>query len=290
MSHSFAERLVAQRLRLRERESDIETQQESLALKEKLIAKLQETLTAAQEELAKAEDRRKTVEKIDDATEAAYAAAKKVDEEARAALAAECQGDIDAVNTELQAMGPRENKASRLNSTYKQQIEIYSQRSEVGETKFDDYMKQRDDKVAEVKAKQERDAASIPAFTAELETEMELLAEARTAHDAVRAKVDVYLERFASIQLQLDASKKTYETSKDEKERLFRTMRAVESDKAMVIKRAEHSRDERNKQLAKVHKLEEQLEAAKAQTERLVSMCAMFENPQQLAAADKAAE
>lgn len=290
MSFSFADRLVVQRMRLREREVAIETEQESLTVKEGLIEQSKQKLEAAQQQLLKAEKLHESLLQMDKDTQVAYDAAKKKNEEARNELADDYRKQIATMDEMLKSIDQRETKANRLNTTYKQQIEIYTEKSEVGEAKFDDYVKEREGHVATVKAKQQQDAAAIPQFQAQLAEELEALSQDRREHDDMQAKVDVYLKRLAEIQRQLDASMKTYEDAKDEKERMTRTMRAAKSDCDMAVKRAEQSRKERDTTFTKVKKMQEKLETLKTVTDRLNNMCAALEGNETAATTEEAAE
>lgn len=275
---AFAERLVTQRLKNHQRRMELEIENSRLEGKQQQLEELQCRLKVAQGKNQKVEAVRLSLEKLNDETEEQYNTAKKKEEEERLLLSTELKKKIEEVNDMTTAVAAEEIKVSHANRTFKEQMEIYDKHGSAGRERYDELMNAREGELEKIKEKQLNDADLIPELQKILETETIDLEVARKEHDELKAKVQVYLDRFSEIQTQLDRSKEAYEVAKGDKDRQVRTIRALESDHQQIQNRLKRSLTDRNKEAERARVMEEKLEELKRQIAQFHSMMTMFEH------------
>ncbi|KAF5226377.1 putative Myosin-like coiled-coil protein [Trypanosoma cruzi] len=274
---SVSERLVLQLVKLHQREEEIERERALLREREDLKASLGKRLAQVQGQLQKVESVRATLEELNRAEEEKYHEARKEDEVERERLSESLRDAIDTVNAYSEEVMKMEAKANHENKSLKEQLEIYAKHLSSGEDKYDEIMKAREAEYAKIESKRDTEAARKPQLEKELEDETRELEAARKEHAGLQEKVNGCLTYLSDFQERLLKARETFESAKNEKERQMRKIRSLESDRQLMISRAEKSKGERDKEHAKVMLLEEKINALKKQTEKIWAVVAMLD-------------
>ncbi|EKF32679.1 hypothetical protein MOQ_003466 [Trypanosoma cruzi marinkellei] len=274
---SVSERLVLQLVKLHQREEEIERERALLREKEDLKASLGKRLAQMQGQLQKVESVRATLEELNRAEEEKYNEARKEDERERERLSETLRDAIDTVNAYSEEVMKIEAKANHENKSLKEQLEIYANYLSSGEDKYDEIMKARKAEYAKIESKRDTKAALKPQLEKELEDETREFEAARKEHAELQEKVNGCLTYLSDYQERLLKARETFEVAKNEKERQMRKIRSLESDRQLMISRAEKSKGERDKEHAKVMLLEEKINALKKQTEKIWAVVAMLD-------------
>ncbi|KEG14665.1 hypothetical protein DQ04_00351020 [Trypanosoma grayi] len=274
---SVSERLVLQLVKMHQREAELEREKLTLHEKDELKARLQERLAQTQEQVRKVESIRTTLEGLNRAAEEGYEQARRDDEAEREKLSEKLRVTIDAVNNYSEEVVQLDAKAQQENKSLKEQLEIYAKYHATGQDKYQEIMKAREAEYAKIAAKRDAEVARQPQLESELEVESRGLEEARKEHAELQEQVNVWLDRMTEIQQRLLKAKGSFESSRDERERQVRRIRSLESDRQLMVSRAEKSKALRDNEHAKVLALESKVEEYKKHTEKLLAVVAMLD-------------
>lgn len=273
---TFSERLVAQSMKLHQRSLELEMEVSRMEGKKTYHEELEKRLEGLIESLKTVEQRRSALEQQNKESEAAFERAKDTDNEERTALSAVLKERIDAIQALTEEVGEKERKAQSDNRRLQGQLEVYEQHSSTNEDKYADIMSDKSEEVQRLKDRQLKDAERVPIAKQLLAEEMAARDIAKAEQDELQGKVDVYLARFGDIQKQLTAAKASYDEAKSEKNRLIGRLRSLDTDRQLMVSRAQKSRQERDKELAKVTQTEEKVELLKTQIEKLNNVIQML--------------
>jgi hypothetical protein len=276
MAHVTADRLVQQLVLFQQRDGELLQQSRRLA---QLAAEKQ---TLADREATAVQERDKLVQLREKLTaqkvqqEAAHAEQAKEDERLRKILSDELAASIAAINARMETETTERETTMRDNARYKEKIAA-----------FKDSLSTGGDKFAELMVSGQAEATALTARLSEEERLQGLLitrnqqldeqiAAATVEHDALKARVDDFVERFTAVQKTLSDANAQFAKAKRDQERLVKRVTGLEAECGDCHKRTIRSMVERDAEKALVEKHEKQAATLEAQIAKLEGLMTML--------------
>lgn len=289
MTSQMTQRLVQQLERRATLDAELLQQQRKLAQ----FAAEQQTLNAKSSAVTAERERlqalRTTLAQQHDSVIAAMHAREAADQVKRAKLSEELTARIKEVNQAVEQENQEWSAALSENARLKEKITVMKDSIATGSVKFAELLGTR---TKETGSMQER-AELIDKVNVELRQRTAaanaIIAEKRPEHDRVKAESDKFMARFAEIQAQLNAANGHFSKAKEDHTRLSKRIRQLESERDLTMRACERAKVERDMELAKEAKLEQEANTLVSQTQKILDVMALLSNTNKSKAAPEPA-
>lgn len=268
----LCERLISQMIVAQQRDDELLMYSRALAQYSADKQTLTDKITSLNQQLSKIDSVKSALVASFTASRQAYQRAIDDDEVKRKELSAELQKRITAVNEYAETVTQRHAKVLHENSSLKEQRSLLLQHRATGEGKFQELVQAREKELENIRNRLAKEKEREPLLEEAVSKTAELTEITRQEHDQWKAKVDTYVERFNDIQRKLVESRNCFDTAKDDREKISRRIKAMESDRQVIISRAEKAKNERNIEYAKVCELESKISILEGQTKKLTEL------------------
>jgi chromosome segregation ATPase len=263
------DRLINQLVLLQQRDHELLTLNRALAQYSAEKQTLKDKMTSVESQLDRVEGVKAALIATMSASGQAYKRMVDEDQQARKEMSADLQKKIDGVNVFAERVSKSHATIAHENASLKEQINLLKQHKSTGEGKFEELVNARAKEVENLRERAEKEKSREPLLQEALTKCNELNDLLRVEHKEWKAKVDVYVAKFETIQQKLTDAKKSFDTAQTERDRMAHRITSMETDRSAAISRAEKARDERNAELAKVNEVEQKVMTLEAQIKKL---------------------
>lgn len=265
MGASFVDRLLEQRMQLFRLNIQYEMKQAQLKGYAEEEERLTKEIKTAEEEQKVVEQLRRRLDALHKESEERYNAAQAEDQKEREAAASALRDEMNALNDLVLRLGEAETKAMGEKRMWSKKVEILEQYKTNGSSKFDEALKERDERVATLRKSLEAQIAVKPQVEELLAKAEEKLAVSKPLFEEMKQKVEERKEHFEVLRARLDSSKSFYEEAEALNERHKKTIESIRNDIELALSRLDNTRQERNTQERRVHQLEEKIDTVQRQ-------------------------
>lgn len=265
MGASFVDRLLEQQMQLFRLNLQYEMKQSQLKGYAEEEERLTKEVKVAEEEQKVVEQLRRRLDVLHKESEERYNAAQAEDQKEREAAAAALREDMNMLNDLVLSLGEAETKAAGEKRMLSKKVEILEQYKTNGSSKFDEALKERDERVATLRKSLEAQIAVKPQVEELLAKAEEKLAVSKPKFEEMKAKVDERKQHFEVLRARLDSSKSFYEEAEALNERHKKMIESIRNDIELALSRLDNTRQERNVQERRVHQLEEKIDTVQRQ-------------------------
>lgn len=258
---NFLDRLVEQKMQLFRLNIDYERKQHQIHSYKDEAIRLATELKEAEEHHNVVETLRKRLEELNKESEERYNAAQAEDQKEREAAAAELRAEMANINDAVEEISAAEMKAKSDKQILSKKLEILSQYKNQGNSKFDEALKERDERVAKLRQSLEAQIAVKPQVEELIEKVNAKLQESRPQFEDLKAKVEEKKNFFDELRAQLDQSKQFYDEASALRDRQKKTLESIQNDIELAVSRLENTQTECATQKRRIANLEEKIDS-----------------------------
>jgi len=268
----MTERLAAQLEKRARLDTELLQQQRKLAQS----AAEQQTMTTKEESLnaqrAKLQALRESLTQQHEAVLQEWHARDAADKELRAKLNDELTARVKEVNERVERENSEWSAAVGENARLKEKIALVEESIANGTSKFDALLETREKEFEDMKEKSAALETSNKDLEARAEAAVKLVEERAPGHKEAREKAEALTARFQAIQDKIAEANTHFNAAKATQTKLAKRLKTLESERETTARAAERVRQELATELALERKVESQLQALVAQTEKIINV------------------
>lgn len=261
---TFADRLLEQRMQRHNLDLECEKKQEQLNALAEEAQRLAPEVALAEEDHKMVEALRKGLEKLNKESEERYANVQTDDQKERERTAGELRAEMAAINEIVMECSTAEVKAAAEKESLNKRLEILRNYKGNG-SRFDEALKERDERVAALKKSLEDQIAVRPQVEELLKRAEEKLAVSLPIYEEKKALVEERKNYFTVLRERLDSSKALYDEANALRDRYRKTLESIANDNELAISRLDKAMQSRDVQKKRVTVLEEKIDTIQKQ-------------------------